>query len=65
MSLLNYTSYAVGVQTARSTDGSPIRLRPTGNDIPRQMRDHLIHGSIGRFAHVAHFVLFVVQTRTA
>jgi hypothetical protein len=33
--------------------------------IPRQTQDRLIHGSIGRFALFARFVLFVVQTPTA
>ncbi len=35
-------------------------FRPAGGDIPRQVRDRLIHGSIGRFAVFAHVVLFVV-----
>ncbi len=33
-------------------------------DIPHQTREHLIHGSIGRFAVFAHVVVFVVQTPT-
>ncbi len=34
-------------------------------DIPRQTRERLIHGSIGRFALFAHFAAFAVQTPTA
>ncbi len=40
-------------------------FRPAGDDIPRQTRDRLIHGSTDRFAGFAHVVLFVVQTPTA
>jgi len=40
-------------------------FRPAGGDIPRHMRDRLIHGSSGRLAVFAHVVLFVVKTLTA
>jgi len=40
-------------------------FRPAGGDIRHQTRDRMIHGSIGRFAVFAHFVLFVVRTPTA
>jgi len=40
-------------------------FRPAVGDIPRQMRERLIHGSTGSFAVFAHFVFFVVQTPTA
>jgi hypothetical protein len=33
-------------------------------DIRHQIRDRLLHGSIGRFAGFAHVVVFVVQTPT-
>ncbi len=42
-----------------------LSFRPTGGDIPRQMRDRLIHGSSGRCAVFVHVGLFVVQTPTA
>jgi hypothetical protein len=33
-----------------------------GGDISRIWRERLLHGSIGRFAVFAHFMVFVVQT---
>jgi len=42
-----------------------VRFRPAGGDIPRHMRDRLIHGVTGSFAVFADFVLFVVQMPTA
>jgi hypothetical protein len=34
-------------------------------DIPRRMRDRLIHVSTGRFALFAHVAVFVIQMPTA
>jgi hypothetical protein len=34
-------------------------------NIPRHMRDRLIHGSTGSFTVFAHVMVFVVQTPTA
>jgi len=35
-------------------------FRPVGGNIRHQIRDRLMHGSIGRFAVFAHVVVFVV-----
>jgi hypothetical protein len=40
-------------------------FRPAGGDISHQTQDHLMYGSIGRFAVFAHVVVFVVHPRTA
>ena len=40
-------------------------FRPAGGDISHQTQDHLMYGSIGRFAVFAYVVVFVVQTPTA
>ncbi len=51
------------IKRAVLPDGSPIR--PDGGAIRHQIRDRLLHVSIGRFAVFAHVVVFVVQTPTA